>query len=151
MGSYNFFLNHHGSVHLKNILIYPTRRNVTQFILSGNCSTCFGWYLRQSSGAQTTVFTASGIWYLVYHTQTSSNSSTIAAGSRNGVTNTRCCRYTCLRSWYWVVVPPETCKAVSWYNKLCNVASFWIYIGIFEYSFSCFVVGSSCLQFVLEF
>jgi len=25
--------------------IYPTRCNVTQFILSGNCSTCFGWYL----------------------------------------------------------------------------------------------------------
>ena len=32
------------------------------------------------------------------HTQTSSNSSTIATDSRNGVTNTRCCRYSCLRS-----------------------------------------------------
>jgi len=32
------------------------------------------------------------------HTQTGSNSSTIAAGSSNGVTNTRCCRYSCLRS-----------------------------------------------------
>ena len=32
------------------------------------------------------------------HTQKSSNSSTIAAGSSNGVTNTRCCRYSCLRS-----------------------------------------------------
>jgi len=30
-----------------------------------------------------------------------------------GVTNTRCCRYSCLRSWWWVVVPPETYKAVS--------------------------------------
>jgi len=29
------------------------------------------------------------------------------------VTNTRCCRYSCLRSWWWVVVPPETCRAVS--------------------------------------
>ena len=28
----------------------------------------------------------------------SSNSSTITAGSSNGVTNTRCCRYSCLRS-----------------------------------------------------
>jgi len=38
--------NVHGSVHRYNILIYvnPTRYNVTQFILSGNCSTCFGWY-----------------------------------------------------------------------------------------------------------
>jgi len=32
------------------------------------------------------------------HTQTRSNSSTIAADSRNGVTNTRCCRYSCMRS-----------------------------------------------------
>ena len=39
--------------------IYPTRCNVTQFILSGNCSTCFGWYHHPSSGAQTTVSTAS--------------------------------------------------------------------------------------------
>ena len=37
----------------------------------------------------------------------------IAAGSSNGVTNTRCCRYSCLRSWWWVVVPPKTCRAVS--------------------------------------
>jgi hypothetical protein len=37
----------------------------------------------------------------------------IAAGSSNGVTNTRRCRYSCLRFWWWVVVPPETCRAVS--------------------------------------
>jgi hypothetical protein len=36
----------------KYILIYPTRCNVTQFILSGNCSTCFGCYFHPSSGAQ---------------------------------------------------------------------------------------------------
>ena len=41
--------------------VYPTRCNVTQFILSGNCSTCFGLYLHPSSGAQTTVSTAPGI------------------------------------------------------------------------------------------
>jgi hypothetical protein len=64
-------------------------------------------------------------------TQTSSNSSTIGAGSNNGVTDTRCCRYSCLRSWWWVVVPPEICRAVSRWNKLCNVVSCWIYIGIF--------------------
>ena len=44
---------------------YPTRCNVTQFILSGNCSTCFGWYHHPSSGAQTTVSTASGISHTV--------------------------------------------------------------------------------------
>ena len=41
--------------------IYPTTCNFTRFILSGNCCTCFGWYLRPSSGAQTSVSTASGI------------------------------------------------------------------------------------------
>jgi hypothetical protein len=29
--------------------------------ISGNCSTCFGWYFHPSSGAHTTVSTASGI------------------------------------------------------------------------------------------
>jgi len=29
--------------------------HVTQFILSGNCSTCFGWYFHPPSGVQTTV------------------------------------------------------------------------------------------------
>ena len=48
--------------------IYPTRCNVTQFILSGNCSTCFGWYHHPSSGAQTTVSTASGICHAVTST-----------------------------------------------------------------------------------
>ena len=37
----------------------------------------------------------------------------MAAGSSNGLTNTRCCRYSCLRSWWWVEVPPDTCRAVS--------------------------------------
>jgi len=44
-----------------NILVYPTRCNFTLFILSGNCSTCFRWYHHPSSGAQTTVSTASVI------------------------------------------------------------------------------------------
>ena len=55
----------------------------------------------------------------------------IAADSSNGVINTRCCRYSCMRSWWWVEVPPEICRGVSRYNKLCNVASCWIYIGIY--------------------
>jgi hypothetical protein len=51
--------------------------------------------------------------------------------SSNGVTNTRCCRYSCIRSWWWVKVTPETRRAVSSYNKVCKVASCWIYIGIY--------------------
>ena len=45
--------------------IYPTRCNVTQFILSGNCSTCFGWCLHPSSRVHTTVSAASGICHTV--------------------------------------------------------------------------------------
>jgi hypothetical protein len=33
--------------------------------ISGNCSTCFGWHFHPSSGAHTTVFTASGICHTV--------------------------------------------------------------------------------------
>jgi hypothetical protein len=46
---------------------------------------------------------------------------TTATGS-NTSTNARCCRYSYLCSWWWVMLPPETCRAVSSYNKLCNVA-----------------------------
>ena len=45
--------------------IYLTRCNVTQFILSGNCSTCFGWYFHPSSRVQTIVSTAYGICHTV--------------------------------------------------------------------------------------
>ena len=45
--------------------ICPTRCNVTQFILSGNSYTCFGWYHHPTSGRQTTVSTASGICHTV--------------------------------------------------------------------------------------
>jgi len=41
--------------------IYPTRCNVIQFIISENCSACFGWYHHPSSRAHSTVSTASGI------------------------------------------------------------------------------------------
>jgi hypothetical protein len=37
----------------------------TIYFLSGNCSTCFGWYFHPSSGAHTTVCTASGICHTV--------------------------------------------------------------------------------------
>jgi hypothetical protein len=33
--------------------------------ISGNCSTCFGWYFHPSSGAHTTASTASGICHTV--------------------------------------------------------------------------------------
>jgi hypothetical protein len=87
--------------------------------ISGNCSKCFGWYLHPSSEARTTVSTAFGICHTVIGTcryRGVPNIPTIAAGSSNGVTNTRCCRYSCMRFWGWVEVPPETYRAVSRYK-----------------------------------
>ena len=51
----------YGSVNRKNILIYIQQdAKLHSLFISGNCSTCFGWYLHPSSGAHTTVSTASG-------------------------------------------------------------------------------------------
>ena len=45
----------------RDILIY-IQQDATwhSLFISGNCSTCFGWYLHPSSGAHTTLSTASG-------------------------------------------------------------------------------------------
>jgi hypothetical protein len=45
--------------------INPNKAHDTEFILSDNCSTCFGRDYHPSSGAQTTVTTASGDRYTV--------------------------------------------------------------------------------------
>ena len=51
-------------------------------------------------------------WCGCCSTQNSSNSSTTAAGISNGLTSARCCKYSCVCSWWWVEIPPETCRAV---------------------------------------
>ena len=67
----------------------------------------------------------------VQHTQSGSISSTIAADSSNGVTNTRCCRYSCMRSDDGWKYHPKHVEQFPDINKLCNVASCWICIGIY--------------------
>jgi len=115
-------------VHRKYIPIYIQQDALLHSLfISGNCSTCFGWYFRPSSGAHTTVSTASGICHTV----------------------TAICRYrgrvgTGL-SVLWVAVDTVVCapddgwkyhpKHVEQFpdiNELCNVASCWMYeyIGI---------------------
>ena len=64
------------------------------------------------------------------HTQTSSNSSTIAADNSNGVTNTRYCRYTLCAPDDEQKYHPKHVEQFPDINKLCNVASCWIYIRI---------------------
>jgi hypothetical protein len=57
-------INIYGSVHCKYILVYVyIQQDATlhSLFISGNCSTRFGWYFHPSSGAHTTVSTASGI------------------------------------------------------------------------------------------
>ena len=134
--------NVHGSVHREYIPIYIQQdATLHSLFISGNCSTCFGWYLHPSSVTHTTVSTTSGTCQTVTATchyrgrvgtalqlllpatimeelelQSSSNSSTIVAGSSNGLTSARCCRYSCMRSWWWVEISPETCRAVSRYK-----------------------------------
>jgi hypothetical protein len=109
--------------------------------ISVNCSICFGWYFLPSSGAHTTVSTASGIcqktdtaicryrgrvgtglsvlWVARHpqHTQPSSNSSTIAADSAPD------------DRWKY---HPKRVEQFPDINKLCEVACCWIYeyIGI---------------------
>jgi hypothetical protein len=50
-----------------NISLIYIQQDVTShsLFISGNCSTCFGWYFHPSSGAHTTVSTASGICHTV--------------------------------------------------------------------------------------
>jgi len=58
--------NVHGYVHRKYIPIYIQQdATLHSLFISGNCSTCFGWYLHPSPGAHTTVSTASGISHTV--------------------------------------------------------------------------------------
>ena len=60
------------------------------------------------------------------------NSSIIAAGSSNSATNTRCCRYSCMRSWWWVEVPPKTCRAV--YRNITKCVKLHLVGYILEYT-----------------
>ena len=94
-------------------------------IISGNCSTCFGWYFHPSSGTHTNVSRASGICHTV----------------------TAICRYrgrvgTGL-SVLWVAYATHSASDDGWkyhpkhveqfpdINKLCNFASCWIYVEIY--------------------
>ena len=45
--------------------IFNKMQRYRGLFIPGNCSTCFGWYFHPSSGAHTTVSTASGICHTV--------------------------------------------------------------------------------------
>ena len=104
--------------------------------ISGNCSTCFGWYFHPSSRAHTTVFTASGICHTV----------TAICRYRGRVTVWQIpdAVYTvvCATDDAWKYQPKHL-EQFSDINKLCNVASCWIYIGI--YLTHCWRVTQICV------
>src|SRR5215475_4871400 len=88
--------------------------------VSGNCSTCFGWYFHPSSGEHTTASTASGICHTV----------------------TAICRYrgrvgTGLSVLWVAYATHTTVEQFPDINKLFNVVSCWIYIGI--------LLGAHCI------
>jgi len=110
--------NAHGSVHRNNILIYiqqdATLHSLfyleTTLHVSGGTTTHYQeriqLYLQHLVFVTRLLLFAAIVEELEpvrvccgwQHTQTGSNSSTIAADSSNRVTNTRCCRYSCMHS-----------------------------------------------------
>ena len=65
---------------------------------------------------------------LPHHAQTSSNSSTIAAGSSNGLTITRYCKYACVLLMMGGNTTQNIQSSFPEINKLSNVESCWKYI-----------------------
>jgi len=83
------------------------------YLFLENCPTYFGWYLHPSSGAHTTVFTVSGTCQTGTATcHYCGTGSAVAAGSSNGLTSTRYCKYSCICSWWWMEIPPKIYRAV---------------------------------------
>ena len=64
------------------------------------------------------------IWHWSNHL--SSNWSTIAECSRDSLTSVRCCNYSYMCSWWWVQLPPRTCREV--YRNIINCIYIYIYI-----------------------
>jgi hypothetical protein len=122
--------------------------------MSGNCSTCFGWYFHPSSGTHTTVSTASGTCHTVtaicrYRGRVGTGLSVLWVAYANHSTLKPVSalprkRQIAVTVWQIpdavdrVVCAPDDGwkyhrKHVEQFpdvNKLCNVTSCWIYIGI---------------------
>ena len=99
--------------------------------ISWNCSTCFGWYLHQSSGAHTTVFTASGTLsnrycYLSLSWKRPNCSAVPSLWQVPDAVNTVVCAPD--DGWRY---RPKHVEQFPEINKLCNVAYCWIYNWIY--------------------
>ena len=95
--------NVHGSVHRENILIY-VQQDATLHSLF-NCKLLYMFRVVPPPIIRSADNCKHSIWYVTPLLLPAA----IAAGSSNS-------SYSCLRSWWRVVVPPETCRAV--YSKI---------------------------------
>jgi len=111
--------------------------------ISGNCSTCFGWYLLPSSGAHTTVSTASDICHTVTATHSTlkpvptlprQRQIAVTVWQISDAVDTVVCAPDDRRRYY-----PKYVEQFPDINKQCNVASCWIYIYIYIYLFILYI------------
>ena len=58
------------------------------------------------------------LWWRSWNSNSSSISPTKGEGNRDGLTSARCCNYSYMCSWWWVELPPETCREV--YRNIIN-------------------------------
>jgi hypothetical protein len=93
--------------------IYPTRCNVTQFIYIWKLLYMFRVVLPPTiRSAYTCIYSICYLSHRYCYLPLS-----VGTGlSVLWVAYARCCRYRCMRSWWWVEVPPETCRLVSRYK-----------------------------------
>ena len=119
-------------MHRKYIPVYIQQdATLHSLFISGNCSTRFGWCFHPSSGAHTTVSTASGIC----HTVTAIWRYRGRVAATEPVWHTPDAVCTVLDSWWWKERPSETCS-VLFQNKmnLRCCASGWFYYRNILYS-----------------
>jgi hypothetical protein len=90
-----------------NIRVYPTRCNVPQFIYIWKLLYMFQVVLPPIiRGAYNCIYS---IWYLSHRYCYLP----LSWKRWNGVTNTRCCRYSCMRSWWWVEISSTKYRKVT--------------------------------------
>jgi hypothetical protein len=93
----SFYYNVHGSVYRNNILIQSNKMQCYTVYFIWKLLYVFRVVPPIIKSANNCIYS---IWYW-------SHRYCLAADGSNGLTNTRCCRYSCLRSWWWVVYHPK--------------------------------------------
>ena len=113
----------HGSVHRESISI-NVQQDATVYTLLYFCKLLYMFRVVSPPIIRSAYKCNYSIWHwsnrICYLplSWSSSNFSTIAEGSRYGLTSARCCNYSYMYTWWWVKIPPEICRAV--YRNIIN-------------------------------